>query len=474
MDTLSHLPPLPLVIDYSDRTETMTRKDEGHIHLGLQQHDLVRQVILEAPSSRLRIWLEPMNKLFPRLEHLSILSTAVDETDLTLPETLEVPDLRRLSLHGIGLPTGFPLLSSTIALSTLSLTHIGASTYFPPGDLVTQLQGLPRLEELSIGFAIPIPLPSSEGRLLPAPIPPVTLPTLRRLTYRGVDVYIDNLVVQINTPLLERLSLTFFFDLTFTLVNLTEFIHRTEGFGDVAQVIFHQYGASIDAGYYEPRGIGKLNLRVNCEPLDWQMDAATQVCNALGKVVSVVEELTLDLDEDGMPSNWENTLDNMLWHDLLLPFIGVKKLHIGSLLTLELSRALESVAGGLVLELLPELQNLGVQLEIDDAKKEFSAFIETRESVGRPVHLLAVPSIPYAEPEAPQLDAKVLQGYATTVKTPKQSSGFPRHLFLKYMNNIGKLYRNRAIHLISICRTFFIQAEEQTLRSHDELMSLKE
>ena len=258
--------------------------------------------------------------------------------------------------------------------------------------MVTQLQGLPHLEELSIGFAIPIPLPSSEGELLPAPIPPVTLPTLRRLTFRGVDVYLDNLVAQINTPLLERLSLTLLFDLAFTLVNLTEFIHRTEGFGClVAQVIFNKDGASIDAGYYEQQGIGKLSLHVNCEPLDWQIDSATQVCSALGNVLSAVEELTLDLDVDGMPSDWENTLDSMLWHELLLPFIGVKKLHIGSSLTLELSQALESVAGGLVLELLPELQELEVQLEIDDAKKAFSAFVETRESVGRPVHLLVPP-----------------------------------------------------------------------------------
>src|ERR1700743_3332026 len=46
----------------------------------------------------------------------------------------------------------------------------------------------------------------------------------------GVDVYLDNLVAQINTPLLERLGLTLFFYLTFTLVNLTGFIHITEGF----------------------------------------------------------------------------------------------------------------------------------------------------------------------------------------------------------------------------------------------------
>ena len=235
---------------YSCLSITLTRKDEDNIYLGLQQHgQRVRWVALQAPPLSFRMLFEPMDKLFPRLEDLSLLSTATEEDQeigLVPPETFQAPDLHRLALHGIGLSTGSPLLTSAIALSTLSLTHIGASCYFPPGHLVKQLQGLPHLEELSIGFSIPIPLPSTEGDLLPPPIPPVTLAALRRLTFRGVDIYFDNLVAQVNTPVLERLSLTLFFDLTFTLVNLTEFIHRTEGFEClVAKVIFRELDPSI-------------------------------------------------------------------------------------------------------------------------------------------------------------------------------------------------------------------------------------
>ena len=381
---------MPLVIEYSDRTTgTMA---QNNVHFGLQQRGRVRRIVIRAPSSSLRTWLELMNNLFPRLTDLSLLSTDIGKMDLMLPETLQAPDLRRLALYGIGLPKGLPLLSSTTTLSTLSLTHIGASCYFPPGHLVTQLQDLPHLEELSIGFAVPIPLPSSERELLPPPIPPVTLPSLRRLKFQGVDAYLDNLVAQIITPLLERLGLTFFFDLAFTLVNLTEFIHRTDGLGClVAHVIFNKDGSSIDAGHYED--VGKVGLRVNCEPLDWQIDSVTQVCDALGDVLSSVEELTLDLNVDGMSSDWENTLDNVAWHELLLPFIGVKKLHIGSSLTLELSKALESVDEGLVLELLPELQELEVPPKIDRATDAFSMFMKTRESVGRPIHLLVPPEV---------------------------------------------------------------------------------
>jgi hypothetical protein len=440
INTLSHLPPLLLVIDYSDRTRTTAQKDEDNVRFGLQRHGHVRRVVLRAPSSSLRMWLEQMNQLFPRLRDLSLFSTTTEEMSLVLPEALQAPDLRRLSLHGIGLPKELTLLSSTIALSTLTLTHIQHSSYFPPGHLVTQLQGLPHLEELSVGFAIPIPLPSSEGEMLPAPMPPVTLPTLRRLTFRGVGVYLDNLVAQINTPLLERLNLTLLFELAFTLMNLTEFIHRTEGFGClVARVIFNKDGVTIDAGSYEQWGIGRLTLHVSCEPLDWQIDSATQVCGTLGNVLSVVEKLTLDLDVDGMRLEWESTLDNMLWHELLLPFIGVKKLQIGSSLTLELSQALQSVPEALILELLPELQEIDVQLEIDDANQAFSVFLKTRESFGRPVVLLV--------PEMHHMD-------------PKTSP--------KYVDDVRRTYRKKAIGLVSICR-FFAQLQDQTIPSYDDL-----
>ena len=509
--TLSHLPPLPLVIDYSDtRTGTKARKDEDNIHHGLQWRGHLRRVTIRAPSSSLREWLELMNKPFPKLWDLSLLSITTGDMNLTLPETFLAPGLRHLSLHGIGLPIGLPLLNSMIALSTLSLTHIEASSYFSPGRLVTQLRGLPYLEELSIGFAIPIPIPSNERELISTPIPPVTLLNLRRLTFRGVSVYLDNLVSQINTPLLEQLSLTILFELAFTLVNLTEFIHRTEGFEClVARVIFNKDGASINADHYELRDIGKLNLHVSCERLDWQIDSAMQVSGALGKALSVVEDLTLDLDTDGMPSDLEDTLDNMLWHELLLPFTGVKRLHIGSSLALELSQALESVGGGLVLELLPELQELDVQLENDHAKKAFSAFVETRNSVDRPVNLLT-PSIPHAEPEvrprpagprpvwgeplpnrgmpspieeelevrtptpppwSPPLytvDRGVPRPDRGVLPAPQVDIHFVQTSFFEYMTRVGRPYLNQAMSLISICQTF-VRAQKQTLYSYDEL-----
>jgi len=395
LDSLAHLPPLPLVIDYcNDMATTRITQDELSILTGLQQRGRVRRIFLQLPSPHLGICLATMSEHYPILEHLSLSTTTTEEvTSLVLPSTFSARNLRYLELQGFGFPTELPLFTYFNTLVTLKLTRIPAPYYFHPGYLVTQLQGLSNLEELWIGFAVPIPLPSTEGELLPAPMPRVTLPTLKRLMFRGVAVYLENLVAQINAPLLEQLIVSLFFELVFTLVSLTQFMHKTGGLrGLSAKVLFKREGVSIVTKDGESLGSGSVAINVNCEQLDWQIDAATQCCGALGQFVSAVEELTLDLDEDGMPSDWNDSLDSMLWHGLLVPFSSVKKLQIGSSLTFELSEALKPGAAELASNLLPELQKLAVQLVVNDAYRMFSTFIVTREREARPVELLAARS----------------------------------------------------------------------------------
>ena len=304
MDSLGDLPPVPLVIDYWNKTTSRVWQDEESILAGLRQAGRVRRVALQAPSLCLRNCLVTMSHEFPVLDDLSLLCTTEGEETLVLPHTLQAPNLRHLTLQGIGFPIELPLFSSTgnTTLITLTLTRIPPDCYFPPAHLVTQLQRFPHLEELSIGFAIPIPLPSAEGELLPAPTQHVTLPTLKRLEFRGVSVYLENLVAQIKAPLLQRLTITLFFELTFTLFYLNRFVQTTTGLRYLsARVHFDKVGASLVCSNGESQDSRGLTLNVNCESLDWQIDSATQICGALEP--TAVEELTLDLDEDGMPSN---------------------------------------------------------------------------------------------------------------------------------------------------------------------------
>ena len=392
MDSLAHLPPMPLVIECKNNTTAWVQLDKENVFTGLQQPDRIRRVVLQGPSPSLRTCLIALNELFPQLEYLSIESTTKEGTSLVLPSTFRAPNLRHLAFHDIGLPVQLSLSASTNALVTLKITHIAAPCYFHPKHLVTQLQDLPYLEELSIGFAVPMPRPSAVERLLPAPIPRVTLPILKRFTFRGVVVYLENLISQIYTPLLEQLDITLLFQLAFTLPNLTQFVHTIEQLRcHSARVLFRRGRASIVTSNGDPRDGEGLTISVICEPLDWQIDSTTQVCGALVQVLSSIEELTLDLEDAGISFDEENALDSTLWHGLLLQFRGVRRLHVGSALTSELSDALTSELAGLGLELLPDLQDLEIQLEIDDAYNAFSTLIKTREHAGRLVRLLASP-----------------------------------------------------------------------------------
>ena len=67
-----------------------------------------------------------------------------------------------------------------------------------------------------------------------------------------MGVYLDNLIAPTSIPLFERLSLTVFFELTFTLVKLTEFICRAKEFACVvAESFLKKVCASVYAGSYE-------------------------------------------------------------------------------------------------------------------------------------------------------------------------------------------------------------------------------
>ena len=385
MDLLAHLPPLPLVIDYRN---SISAEDEENIIPALQQHGRIRHIVLQAPSQILHKLLLPMDGLFARLEHLSVLSTSDQDTNLILPKTLRAPNLQLLLLRGVSLPTGLSLLTSTVSLVILSLTHIRLSGYFRPEHLAAHLQHLTQLEELSIGFSIPIPRPNAEGELLRGPIIRVMVPSLRRLIFRGVGAYLDSLIARISAPLLERLSITLFNQLAFTLPHLSHFTNTVAGLRQpVANVSFTPEAVSIFIGHREQAVDRVFSLTVNCREFDWQIDSAAQVCGVLMPALSVIDDLTLDLDQHMTPSEG-HAVGSVVWRELLLPFIGVKKLRIGhNALSYKLSCSLDPDDPGLIPELLPDLRELEVHLEARQANEAFSAFVNARQQADRPVRL---------------------------------------------------------------------------------------
>jgi hypothetical protein len=394
MQMVSHFPPLPLAIDYRCETTIISALDESGISNVLMLGHRVRSVVLHVPSLTLEKLLVLMDAQFPILEQLSISSTA-GGTNLILPKTFLAPTLRHLSLYGTTLPAELSLLS-TVSLVTVALSNLQSCSYLLPKHLATQLQHLSQLEELSIGFSAPSPRPSSERELLDALDAPVTLPTLRRFTFRGVSAYLERLVAQIRAPLLEQLDVSFFHQLAFALPHLSDFAGASKRLKlPIAKVMFEHDAVSVTmerSRQLLDNRPSSVCLKVICKHFDWQIDSAAQICGSLMPALSSVERLALDFDGDGISAEWEGgAVDGTTWRELLRPFIGAKELHICRALTWELSSALLLDDTGLEPGLLPSLQELVTMVNGAEAAEAFASFIDICLVAQRHVRLSSKP-----------------------------------------------------------------------------------
>ncbi|KAH8988310.1 hypothetical protein EDB86DRAFT_3081698 [Lactarius hatsudake] len=397
---LDHFPPVPLFIDYRYTDVTISEQDELGISHTLRLRDRMHRIDLHLPPSIFPKFLMLMEEPFPTLERLS-LSLMVDKiTSLTLPKTFLAPYLRHLTLSGICLPKRLRLLSSTASLATLSLMNIAASGYIRPRLLVARLQSLPQLEEFTISFSMPVPRPSAERELLGKQGSPVTLPNLKNLRFQGVGAYLERLLAQVRAPLLERLDITLFNQIAFALPYLSHFTSIIEGFKlPVAEVSFKRDAVSVITDNNTRQYSGRLSLHVMCRQLDWQIDCAAQICNALMPALSDVKELTLEFHDQVMPTEWQNgEIDSTTWHELLRAFIRVKELHISAALSLELSRALQVDEARSDPGLLPDLQNIVSKFKWNRTDNPFGSFVDARRPIPPGTEWLLPPSDRFVKP----------------------------------------------------------------------------
>jgi hypothetical protein len=386
--TLDHLPPLPLFIDYRDTTGPITPQDEVAIGHALLLLDRVRHINLQLfPPSILHMLLPLLDGPFSMLEYLSLSYTTGGDRSFVLPETFLAPNLRHLNLVGIDIPKELRFLTATVSLVTLALTHIRPSGYFLSSVLAARLQSLPQLEKFSIGFAVPILHPDAQRELSSKPGATVTLPNLKHFSYSGVSAYLECLVAQIRTPLLERLGITLFDQGAPELPHLSHFTSTIVGLkSPTAKVRFGLDAVSVITDHRDTQECdGRISLYVVGEQMDWQIDCATHICNALMHTLSGVEELKLVFHEETMSSEWEDgEIDDTAWHELLRVFVRVKELHVCAGLSQELSRALQADVGSDP-GFLPSLQEIVSQFEGSDAENLFSSFIDARRIAGYPV-----------------------------------------------------------------------------------------
>ena len=392
-DMLAHSPPLPLAIDYFQKTRDMTAEDEEGIILALKKRNRVRRVRLWTPVTSLRKVIPAMDEEYPILEYLIILLPIEDNSSiLRFSETLQAPHLRQLTLRGFALPIGSRLLAAAVGLVTLYLIMVHPSTYFHPNTLLQWISHMPQLEKLTIFSKFPILNHGVERQLAHMPIigPPITLPNLCHFQFHGFSTYLEALVHRINAPRLERRHIELFNQLTFDVPSLLQLMNMTENLKLESVSFFF----SRDRVYLKvfPRGETKLyalGLVVVCLHLDWQVSCMAQFSNPLRQMFSAVEHLNLEFEAHSQSSEEHNDLDSTTCRKLLEPFSNVKTLRIEHGLVKDISRCLESEDEELSLALLPKLQELTYSGSGDsDAGDPFASFIDARQNAGRPVILV--------------------------------------------------------------------------------------
>jgi hypothetical protein len=399
-ETLNNWPALPIVIDAND---IQSKEDVTNIIAGLGQHNRVCKIDYFAGHFQDSFLKEvaKIDKPFPALTSLSLFSE--QQNVPVLPDSLlggSAPRLRYLYLEGIPYPSIGKLLLSTTNLVSLSLRSIPHSGYIPPETIVPCLSTLSRLKSLELGFQYDQSRAHRASRR-PPPLTRVVFPNLTSLYFQGDTEYLEDILSQIETPMFNQSSFSFFNRLVFDTPLLGHFIRRTEIFMTIhtACVTFNSWGVAVTLLGQEEKDNGGevLGLCISCQPLDWQLSAVAQVLNSLLSSLPTLEGLEIGVSQEYLQrgrkvscEDLQGEIEVTQWREFLRSFTSVKKM------TLETENAVSIVVPALqelaeerATEVLPALQELTLWTNgwrpSEPVKEAIDRFIGARQLYGRPV-----------------------------------------------------------------------------------------
>ncbi|KAI9512607.1 hypothetical protein F5148DRAFT_1161508 [Russula earlei] len=229
--------------------------------------------------------------------------------------------------------------------------HLSKMSYISPKAMVKCLSGLNRLETVHLGFHSPLSRPDPASRLAPPPTR-VALLNVTSLSFSGVSEYLEDLVAQIDIPLLDRLSVTFFNQLIFDVSQLPQLIGRIERFNllERAIITFSERLVKVSlAGDPETADHTNIELGISCTTPEWQVSSIAQICSSYP--FSTLERL--DVCPDG---DWPPDMESTQWLELLHPFTSVKKMYLSKEFGPYVTPTIRELNG--VAEILPALESL--------------------------------------------------------------------------------------------------------------------
>ena len=403
---LSHLPPLPIIIDYDGR-EPLSAKDEEGVLLALQKHDRIRRIHLCASTgTTLDKLFAVLNGSLPLLDNLGLCiepsnadenESVSNELELPrLPQSFQAPHLDHLDLSGVGNLTevGLPLLATLFNLVSLTLAMTPASRYLSLNYLTLCLSLMPQLKHLDLVFEFCVL--SDDIARKPINNPPnvrqIPLSNLTGFFFHGDSSYLEALAARITVPHITTFNATFLDEPSSTLPHLSGLLTTAAGLRFPTALIKFSSPRLRDpmvtiwmANSEQTLGHQQLfppfRIGFPSSSLYAQVTSAGKMCTALTPMLSEVGILHLYFNETRSWSLHDRPIDNARWYALLRPFREVKKLHVDGQLW-GLSRALSPDDSGPSMEILPELRKI---LRWDGARFSgaFDGFIAARRDAGQ-------------------------------------------------------------------------------------------
>ena len=390
--TLDVWPLLPIVVLGFDLREWGV----DNIVAALEHTGRIHQLTLNFRISILQLEkvLAAMLQPFPALTSIRLQFLPIHESLPVVPASFlggHAPRLHTLSLQGIPFP-GLPkLLLSATHLVSLHLWCIPPSGYISPKAMVTALSVLTMLENFGTGFMFCRGRPDPRSRH-PPPLIRSLLPFLTTLVFDGVSEYLEDLVAQIDAPILKTLRMVFSHQLIFDTPQVTQFIGRSPKFKAQASAEAHMDFSDRQVRVELPRWSldTKIEFKILCRQSDWQLSSLAQVCGSSfpQSLIPPVEYLYIEGRQ--VELHWQDDIENIQWLELLQPFTGVKELYLSQAFGPHIVPVLkELIEEGATEVLLPALQILFLEepLPSGPVKKIIEQFVAARQLAGRPVAL---------------------------------------------------------------------------------------
>ena len=361
---LSHWPPLPLAIQYGGLPgrDPPASEDEDNIIAAFQHPKRIWKIELTLTNTLSEELGSLMREPFPILSHLEI---SQHDAGWVLPSAFlggSTPCLRVFHVYGIAFPALPTLHLSMKAITSLGLIEIPSNGYFSPETIVASVSMLTQLEALSILFQSPILYHNRRAPLLKRAF----LPALTSFGFRGCSEYLEDLVAQVDAPLLVHVAIKFFNQLVFETPQLSLFIGRAKMLKSPSKAMISSFQRGITICLTQPSATnsdidvdGKSYIEVSSNELDWQVSSLAQICGHTD-LLGCVEELEICTKPLLVLPRWQDDMDNTQLLELFHSFSGVKVLQMTSALGPTVASALQQVTEEPTFGALPALRHIQV------------------------------------------------------------------------------------------------------------------